>query len=456
MAAINDAYRTLHDPVSRAAYDKARSPEGARHSFAGSDEESEKSNAFDQALADLEANWRVAVGVFPDLERHRESLTRISRPLAFQFVVMMLEKRLFTDRQRIAEQLERDFLERYFGSDPQVVAFGRTLIFSGRRDAALALNKLVSVMGSAVPASALISKVRGDFGLGTDGSRSTAAATPRAATPSPDTQNPNANPAAVGFALILMAIVVGGMLWFKASNAPQEVVAPSRVVPSNVKFSEFERCKGSPEPAKCEELERKLALETPTQRAVRQSELERSRQAAMNQVQSGQSNGRPPKSEAPPRPNWEIQSEEPAARPRPQTAAAHSGPLADDPDQQSRTGYVAGQPRLAQGGLSTFTVDNTSGGGDAISRLYLNGSRPAVRTFFIRRGERFTATSLTPGSYVLRYRYIGSDTTYESDREFQLTEEETDGGTRYSQVRVTLYTVAGGNLRTRVVPKESF
>lgn len=143
----------------------------------------------------------------------------------------------------------------------------------------------------------------------------------------------------------------------------------------------------------------------------------------------------------------------------PQAARAARKPSTSpalDQDQQTSTGYVPDAPRLAQDGLSEFTVDNTSGSGDAIARLYLNGTKPAVRTFFVRHRERFTAMSLSPGSYILRYRYMGSETTYEADRPFQLRQEETASGTRYSQVRVTLYAVADGNLRTKVVPKESF
>lgn len=44
------------------------------------------------------------------------------------------------------------------------------------------------------------------------------------------------------------------------------------------------RCKGSYEPQKCEELERKLAVETPQERAKRQSSLEAERRANMEKV----------------------------------------------------------------------------------------------------------------------------------------------------------------------------
>lgn len=127
-----------------------------------------------------------------------------------------------------------------------------------------------------------------------------------------------------------------------------------------------------------------------------------------------------------------------------------------DPDQLERTGYVPGAPLVRGEGLSKFTVDNRSGGRDAVARIYLGGQKPAVRTFFVKSSEQFTAENLASGSYVLRYRYMGSDDTYEADRIFKLEEVNEEGGRRYSTVRVTLYSVKEGNLSTKRVAAEQF
>lgn len=141
----------------------------------------------------------------------------------------------------------------------------------------------------------------------------------------------------------------------------------------------------------------------------------------------------------------------------PAASAAQAETVAQaDPEQQARTGYIAGTPRNASAGQSTFKVDNSRGSGDAVARLYLNGQKPAVRSFFIKRGEQFTAKSLSPGSFVLRYRYMGSEDTYEADQAFNLTQVEDASGTRFSNVTVTLFSVRDGNLQTRRVPPEQF
>ncbi|MBN8504829.1 MAG: hypothetical protein J0L58_10140 [Burkholderiales bacterium] len=127
-----------------------------------------------------------------------------------------------------------------------------------------------------------------------------------------------------------------------------------------------------------------------------------------------------------------------------------------DPDQQEATGYVRGAPKLALGGKSTFLVDNTQGGGDALVRLYRDGAKPAVRSFFVKQGEKFTATELRPGQYVMRYRYMGSTRTFQADEVFDLKQIEELDGVRVSNVRVTLYRVRDGNMKTKEVAPDDF
>lgn len=137
-------------------------------------------------------------------------------------------------------------------------------------------------------------------------------------------------------------------------------------------------------------------------------------------------------------------------------APAYAPPATKDPEQQDRTGYLKGQPRAAVGGLSTFTVDNRQGGRDAVARIYLNGKKPAVRSMYVKHGETFKAEAILPGTYVFRYRFIGSEDTFESDKDFPLTQTETETGTRYSNVTVTLFKVKDGNMSTRKVDPNSF
>jgi hypothetical protein len=131
-------------------------------------------------------------------------------------------------------------------------------------------------------------------------------------------------------------------------------------------------------------------------------------------------------------------------------------PNIKDREQQDKTGYLKGQPQTAQGGLSTFTVDNRQGDRDAVARIYLNGEKPAVRNMYIKSGETFKAQNIAPGNYVFRYRFIGSEDTFESNEGFQLTQTKTETGSRYSNVTVTLFKVRDGNMTTRKVSPDKF
>lgn len=137
----------------------------------------------------------------------------------------------------------------------------------------------------------------------------------------------------------------------------------------------------------------------------------------------------------------------------PQSAVAAAQP---DPEQQSRSGRLAGSSRAAQGGLSTFAVDNLKGDRDAVVRLYVEGRLPAVRSFYVKLGEKFTETAIAPGTYVMRYRFIGSEDTFEAEKQFMLAESEIAGGRRYSNVSVTLFKQSDGNLSMKKVAPGQF
>lgn len=126
------------------------------------------------------------------------------------------------------------------------------------------------------------------------------------------------------------------------------------------------------------------------------------------------------------------------------------------PESQNRAGYLNGTKQTARGGLSTFKIDNTKGGGDAVVRLYRDGEKPAARSMFVKNGESFTAEAVAPGAYRLRYRYIGSVDTFEAEETFILSETPTENGTRFSRVTVTLYKVANGNMTVKKVDTSEF
>ena len=166
MSAINEAYRVLSDPQLRSAYDAAR--DRSAHADYQSEEHDEYDHAFTDALYQLEQRWSMAVEIFPDLAARRSGLAKTSTSLAFAFVTLLLESKLFNKRQEIASTLERTFLERYFGTDPIVLDYAKELISAGHRDAARVLNEFVDTLGSDVDPALLIQRIEKQFALRTD------------------------------------------------------------------------------------------------------------------------------------------------------------------------------------------------------------------------------------------------------------------------------------------------
>jgi hypothetical protein len=114
-----------------------------------------------------------------------------------------------------------------------------------------------------------------------------------------------------------------------------------------------------------------------------------------------------------------------------------------------RAGYVKGYQRLHASGLSTVTVDNSRNDSDVFVKLVsLDGLQAyPVRTFFIPAYGMFTLSKVDVGRYDVRYRDLSNGGLSRSEA-FDLEEIEIQGGTQFSNLRMTLYKVQHGNMQT--------
>jgi hypothetical protein len=120
--------------------------------------------------------------------------------------------------------------------------------------------------------------------------------------------------------------------------------------------------------------------------------------------------------------------------------------------------YIKGYPIQFKEGYSSLTVNNSKNSSDVFVKLYALDSMPPqpVRVFFIRKGEKFTADNIKPGSYDIRYRDLNHGGLSRTDN-FNLEEYKTfEGVTRFKKVMLTLYKVPGGTMKIHPIAENEF
>lgn len=121
------------------------------------------------------------------------------------------------------------------------------------------------------------------------------------------------------------------------------------------------------------------------------------------------------------------------------------------------SGYIDKYPVQLSDGYSTITVDNAKNNSDVFVKLFsLESDSPkAVRVFFIRAGEAFTVEKVRAGTYDVRYRDLDSGGLSRTE-EFTLQEVDTGTEIQFSKLKLTLYKVPGGNMKTSAISDNEF
>jgi len=159
MSKINGAFVVLSDPKKRKQYDQSR----ASNEYNELEEDSNNVGTEDDLGNSLNENWSEAVKYFTDLEDIINDLSRISKPLAQTYKVYLLENRDFTKRKIIADQLERKFLEKYFGTNEEIIRFSRFLIRWKVKSAAKELNRAINLLGNNIHPQLIINRILDNY-----------------------------------------------------------------------------------------------------------------------------------------------------------------------------------------------------------------------------------------------------------------------------------------------------
>jgi len=159
MAEINKAFTVLSDQIKRKQYDRNL----LSNEYNEPEEDFSNTVDEDDLGTSLYYNWITAVKYFPDLEDIVNDLSKISRPLAQTYKVYLLENKEFTKRRIIADKLEREFLEKYFGTNEEIIKFSRFLMGWGVKSAAKELNQVINLLGNDIQSKSIINKILEDY-----------------------------------------------------------------------------------------------------------------------------------------------------------------------------------------------------------------------------------------------------------------------------------------------------
>ena len=107
-----------------------------------------------------DADWLTAKQYYPDIGKYEDNLEVITSKLAHSFKSYVLESKKFAQAGEIASEMEREFLEIYFGKCDEIIDLAKQLIFSNQRAAVRELNKAIRVLGPNADPSAVIPKIK--------------------------------------------------------------------------------------------------------------------------------------------------------------------------------------------------------------------------------------------------------------------------------------------------------
>lgn len=156
MSELNEAFDILSDPDKRKQYDSEQN-----QSTFTPDPSSERDSS--STSSDIDEKWRIACDYYPDLSAVTQELKLLSTSLAFTYKLTLLETRGFEQRKELATEIEKAYLTKYFGSNFRIRNYAKTLIKSGRKDAARELNKVVCVLGNSIDDKSIKIKIEEKF-----------------------------------------------------------------------------------------------------------------------------------------------------------------------------------------------------------------------------------------------------------------------------------------------------
>jgi len=159
MKEINAAYAILSDPTKRTEYDKARGTGSQDGDPYFGNESNDQPPPYDP----LEGEWAVAIKYYPDIVELEARLAKIAWRLGYSYRAFMIAEKAFPARVSVADTLENQFLQSYFGTNKQILAFAKMVVRAGKKQAAKALNNAVRIFGNNIEPDRVIDQIKAEY-----------------------------------------------------------------------------------------------------------------------------------------------------------------------------------------------------------------------------------------------------------------------------------------------------
>lgn len=160
MMEINEAKDILLDPAKRNQYNRTYDDQKIDRQSYGS-EFNEQDQFSESTLKDDE--WNTAVSYYPDLKKIIKELSLISTNLTNLYKNYMLESKQYNERHKIREDIENDYLTRFYGDDQKIRLYVKKLLLKNFKYAAIAINKDILVMGNSITYKQIYPKIEKKF-----------------------------------------------------------------------------------------------------------------------------------------------------------------------------------------------------------------------------------------------------------------------------------------------------
>lgn len=121
----------------------------------------------------------------------------------------------------------------------------------------------------------------------------------------------------------------------------------------------------------------------------------------------------------------------------------------------TKSGYLRKMPVRDLTGLSTLTIDNSQNDSDVYVKLFNISGQYVSRNFLVKAYDKYKIVDINQGNYTVKAKFL-NDCSFTESEEFEIKENQIYDGVEYSNISMTLYKVANGNLDTKSIDENEF